>query len=617
MRLDFTDEEVIGYINGQFNYCYYDDCVKEAKRMAIHADGDYPGCLIEERRPNEPQDVKDYRFKIWVPKTKPTFTRVYNSLQKIRRSSDWSVRYKDEEFSRIPEGETLEDYCEKNYPFFTSLTNWVFQVMLRKYLIDSNGAVMVMPMSFERPENEFYKPIPYVFGCEDVIDLVPEDYAVLRNPVGCKYKAGKSWEDGESYFFVTSTRLQRFDQVNGKRRFQEVLNYEHNLGVLPVIPWKGSLVCNYGPHMKYESRIAGMIPELDEAVREYSDLQAAKVLHTYPERWEFAQNECLKCKGKGQAREIINGSPCDVTCETCEGRGYVATGPYSKIMVRPVQGLEAGQQVPTPPAGYVEKDVEIIKLQEAGVEQHIYNALAAVNMEYLANSPLATSGVSKAEDKYEAGNMAHSVAEDIVSLMDSVYEVTAKWRYGLLYPSNEIEEMLPVVAVPEKFDLVTSNDIGAQLKIAQEGKANPTTINAIQVEYAHKKFQQEPKVRDMVALTIKLDPLAGILEEDKMSRLSNKGITQLTYIVSSNIQEFVQQAVEEDSEFIFKDLTEQKKVITGMAQKILDEQEAKRQELINGVQQDNQEDSESDQGLPADNSGSATGGDAGVTNPVE
>lgn len=618
MKLEFTAEEIRYYMDGKMDHHYYKECVAEAKKLEVHADGSYPECLIDERRPNEPEEVKAYRKKIWVPKTKPAFTRVYNSIQKIRRSSDWSIRYPNVKLARINEKETLEEYCEKQYPYFTSITNWVFQAMLRKYLIDPNGVALVFPLELQVAKNEYIKPFPLLFGSCDVVDFVPEDYAVLKDPVGCKYKVGNNWYDGFSYWFATTKKIYRYDQVNAKGKADLVIDYDHGLISLPVIPWKGSMIGNYGHYLRYESRLAGMIPELDEAAREYSDLQAGKVLHIYPERWEYTQNECISCKGKGQTTNPLwepgSSFPCDTTCTSCQGRGYVAAGPYSKIMVRPIQGLEAGgQQIPLPPAGFVEKDVEIIKLMDAGVEQHIYNALAAVNMEFLANSPLATSGVSKAEDKYEAGNTVHSIAEDIVSFMDSLYDITAQYRYMVQYP-NEIEEMLPVIAVPEKFDLVTSNDIGLQMKLAKEANANPTTINAMQVEYAHKKFQQEPEIRDRVALTIKLDPLAGLTEDEKMGRLSNKGITQLTYIISSNIQAFVQTAVDKDKDFASKTLEQQQAVITAMAQQIIDDQEAKILSLTNGVQPNTETDNESDQGISEDNTGGTAGSNAGTAN---
>lgn len=615
----FTASERDAVFTGKSEHYYYKEAVKRANDLRVHADGLYPECLIEERRPNEPMEVKDYRKKIWVAKTKPTFTKVYNSLQKIRRSADWSIKYpKEGEFPKIIEGEELETYMEKKFPFFGSFTNWTFNIMMRDYLIDANGVVLIMPINPDKEETDYEKPFPFIFQACDVLDFVPDTYAVLKNPTGSKYKIeGRDYE-GKSFYFVNTQTITRWDQVSVKD-FAVTLEIFHELDMLPVVKWKGVMIANHGVNMLYESRLQGMVPEMDEAVREYSDLQAAKVLHIYPERWEYSQNECRVCKGLGQRRNphFIEGGnvPCDIDCNACEGRGYIVAGPYNKIIVRPTQGLEGvSNTIPTPPAGYVEKDTEIVKVQEESIERHLYNALAAVNFEFLSQSPLAQSGVSKAQDRDEAGNTSNSIAEDIVAFMDECYKIFSYYRYKLLYGREDTDKMCPVIAVPEKFDLVTASDIGEQLKSAKDSKINPRLITAIEIEYANKKFAQEPEIRDMVSLTIELDPLAGVSEDDKMSRLSNKGITQLTYVISSNIQEFVQNALDEDPDFPEKELSEQKKVIEGMAQEIINEQEQKRIEVTNGVQQDNEEDIEFDQEIPADNASGASGGNGRNTN---
>lgn len=143
-KLKFTKEEVDAYLKTlpyipiyqnnvysipleniereKFNplHPYFLDCVMIAEDMKVHADGFFPYKLIKERRPNETPEVVLYREKIWVAKTKPTFTKVLNSLQKIRRSADWVIKYSDtwgNDFSRVRPEETLEQYCEHEFPF--------------------------------------------------------------------------------------------------------------------------------------------------------------------------------------------------------------------------------------------------------------------------------------------------------------------------------------------------------------------------------------------------------------------------------------------------------------------------------------------------------------------
>lgn len=561
--------ELKPYFEGDRRHHFYKDCVSICNKFAPHADGIYPEELIECRRPNEPEEVKEYRKKIWKPKTKPTFTKILSSLSKIRRSADWSIKYPVDTFGRIAEGEKLEDYCEGDFPYFETVTNWVFAVLLKKYLTDPNGVVLVMPLDTEMvSKTEFLQPYLYIFDSCDIYAYEEGKQAIFKNPEGCYYTSGRSrnMEKGKSYYIVNDVVIEKWDQVNSKGEYDIVYSYEHGLGMTPFFKI-GAVICsNDGNQFLYESRIDGILPDMDEAIREYSDLQAAKVLHIFPERWEFTQNECTTCKGLGKRRNpawfqgCADSIPTDITCDApgCNN-GYIAAGPYSKLLIRPVNNaLESGGSIPNPPAGYVEKDVEIVKLMEASVKQHIYDALSAINFQFLEQVPLNQSGTAKEVDKEELNNTVHAIAEDLVRCMDRSYKLIAYYRYKNLYSLDEIDNMLPTIAVPEHFDLLSSQFMQEELGKAKTDKLNPVIISSMEVEYASKRFMEQPEVRDFLSLCLKLNPLPNIPEDDKMSMLSNKGITQENYVISSNIIEFVQRAVEENPNFPKLKLTEQK-----------------------------------------------------------
>lgn len=577
-----TYEELKLYFSGDRHHFYYKKTVDNCNAFKPHSEGKFPCELIECRRPNEPVEVKDYRKEIWVPKTKPTFSRIVNSLSKIRRSPDWIIAYPKDlqnQFAKIREDETLEQYCEKKFPYFESVTNWLFSVCLKPYLTDPNGVILIWPLSTEVEPTDFLEPYPFIFECCDVVEFEAEDHAILNDPAGCYYmvkKGNKMVEErGKAYFTVDAEFIRKYEQIDNKGNYNLTIEYPHGLGYMPCFKLGGVICEAQGSEYLYESRISGILPELDEAVREYSDLQAAKVLHVYPEKWQYTNNECTTCKGTGQRINPNWTQGCDASipnqldCAACRGVGYISAGPYAIQLVKPTTAMDGGKQVPLPPAGYVEKDVEIVKLMEDSVRQHIYDGLAAINFQELAEVPMNESGVAKAVDRDEQNNTVHAIAEDLVKIMDRSYAIMADYRYKHLYSFDEITEMLPSIAVPEKFDLFSIANLQNDLKAAKDNKLNPVIQNAMEVDYAGKLFNADPTIRDLVALTIKLDPLPSISEDEKMSRLSNKGILPESYIISSNINEFVQRAIDEDPKFVEKSLKDQKAVMLKYAQEVL------------------------------------------------
>jgi hypothetical protein len=133
--------------------------------------------------------------------------------------------------------------------------------------------------------------------------------------------------------------------------------------------------------------------------------------------------------------------------------------------------------------------------------------------------------------------------------------------------------MLPVVSVPEKFDILSSTHMQDQLTAAKNGKFNPVITSALELSYTSSLFNTDPEIRDRLMLILSLDPLPNITEDEKMSRLSNKGITLEAYVISSNIQAFVQRAIEEDKNFVDKKLEEQQEVLSKFAKEVITENE--------------------------------------------
>lgn len=546
----------------------YKETVELAGKLKTHANGVCPENLIFNRRPSEPEEIKEYRKQIYIPKTKNPIAKVINSLEKIRRSEDWTIQYdKEKEKKTIPENETLESYCEQNYPGFTSITNWAFSELLKQYLLDANGVVAVV-IDIVPANNQYCKPVAKFFDSSQVIDFVEGEYAILLSPDTSTYQTpgGKrTYSDGAIYYIITDTQIVRYEQVNSAKDLEQKAIYNHNIGKLPVFKAGGLFFKRKNNDTIYESRIASMVPCLDEAAREYSDLQAEIVQHIHSEKYAYTNSECKACRGVGI---IKNEAGESVECPTCRGTGSVLNvSPYGIHLINAAGAAE--QQLPNPPIGYVQKSVDIAKLQDERVRQHIYDALATLNMEFLAEVPLAQSGVAKTVDKDELNNFVNGIAEDIVRILDNVYYFISEYRYGISVPGvQDRKDMLPRINVPSKYDLLSSNMLLSDITAAKQASVNPVIMRALEVEYAKKKFNTDPDVSYEAQAVFELDPLYGLSEQDKMTRKSNGGVTDIDYIISCNIVQFIRRSVENDNGFYSLSPEKKREAIRKLAEEI-------------------------------------------------
>jgi len=525
----------------------YDDAVEMYEELETHADGEYPGELIDQRRPAESDEIKHYRKKIFVPITKPVFTKVYNSLMKIRKSQDWMVSFPNELPAVIAEDESPEKYLMYKMPRNGSITNWMFSVCFKQYLIDANAAVLTLPTNWEKQDNQYYEPYPMIFNSEDVLDYKEGLYYLLKE------------HDEDKYWMIQPDIIQIFEVKDYAVR--EVFQMPNALGYIPVRHLYGMIIENYKDRALYESRISGIVPKMNEALREYSDMQAEVVQIIHSTMWSMQPQQCGRCKGLG---EIPKENSAPIKCPSCSGKGLLPLNPFEHLVLpAPRPGEPA---LPTPPIGYVEKDTSIVKIQDERIRQHIYDALSAINMEFLAETPLSQSGVAKQVDREELYSFVHSIAEDIVRIMDEIIYDICAWRYSGV--TSDIRALLPYIPVPERFDMLSGKVLVDELTSMVNAKVDPAIINAAQIELAGKKFN-DSEVKDLVVLKLKLDPFAGVPEENISLQRTFNAVRQNDLVIHSNINQFVTRALEEVNDFANLSYNEQMNWMNRYAEELM------------------------------------------------
>lgn len=577
--MKLTNDKLQKYLQKTIKHKSFPETVKLYNDLKIHFDGTTPDSLIDQYRPNESKTIKEYRVANHRAKTKGTCNKILSSLSKIRRSQDWNIEYDEKELpASIKSDETLQEYLEKKFPKHSSLTNWMFSVGLKNYLIDANAVVAVIPTNIVGEKSEYLKPEVFVFNSNKVIGYSEENYCVLEGIAENEYSNDGSFLKSKAIFWViTNEFIQKFEQSGSEHR--AVLNYSHGLGKMPAFKMRGLYKESIDSDTIWESRLSSILPDFDQALMIFSDFIAELVQHIHSEKWQYNMNSCETCNGTGfiiKKNTGLTQQTGKAHCPTCDG-GRIKTTPYGN-MVYNMSMLNQFPNLPTPPAGYLQKNVEVVKELDRLIDKFIYSGLSALNMEYLAESPLNQSGTAKEVDKDELNNFVHSIAEDIVYIMERISKIVCDYRYKELIP-NEVErdKMLPKINVPEKFDLLGSQYFVDEFSKLKTAGISTNILVELEVEIASKKFYNDPLIAKKTQALFELDPLPGINNDEKMTMLSNKGITYKDYVVSCYLLHFVNRAINEhlaaenSKAFLDMDTEEKEKIIYAYAEKKLKE----------------------------------------------
>lgn len=564
------------YINQNKRWANYSDTCKYFKALEIHADGLTPGNLLNERRPGESEYIFKYRCLIYQPKTKTVIMKILNTLGKIRRSSDWAIKYsKDNQPAIIPDAETLEQYCEYNFPEHTSLTKWYFDICLKQHAIDPNAMAMVQPYNDTLPvdSKDYVQPYISLFNSNNIYDYVPGQYAVLLSDLQNTYADGNmTYTNGMIFYVPTPTSTFKISQISNSKDKWKIEEFPHTLGILPCFQLKG-LAKKRGV---YESRLSGVVPALNTAVTLYSDKQAEIVQHVHSEKWIYQTQQCKDCVGNGRIPQKT-GAP--IQCPSCKGLGVVNTSPYNTLVINP-NSLPVGEKnMPIPPAGYIQKQdtAVMVKAMSEEIQQEIWDAYSAVNMEFLMDEPMAQSGVAKTVDRDELNNFVYGVAEDCVSVLDNCYYLIALMRYNLqINDAKAIKAMLPEIPVPEKFDILNSNYLVDEIGKCRDAGIAETVLMAYQMDFSKKKFTDNPQMRDELECIFKLDPIPATNDDQKLARKQGGGVTPEDYIISCNIVTFVRRAFDEDENFYTATFSAQRAKMQAYADEKVKQMEAQQ-----------------------------------------
>lgn len=536
------------------------DEVQEYENFLIYSDNEYPRELIDKQRPNEQPVVKQYRKETYEPVFAEVFMRVMNALNRIQRADGFMLKYPDQsQFTKIPEGEKLNDYLTKHFTASKSLMNWAFQVGLKQYIIDANGVCIVWSEE-TKSETEYYKPKPYIINVDRIVYYYEGNSILYRDE-----------DEKRTWYSLDNLRWAKWTQDH-KANITLVEERFHNLGIFPGFTLGGIVEEEEELGREYESRLKAMLPWLNVATVEFSDLRAEITMHIHSKEWAYQDEQCATCSGVGYILRENEKVPC--TNSRCKG-GYVGHSPYEIIKVRPAITNMGESPAPIPPGGYIQKQTEIARLQAERIDSHRYRALAAINMQFLEQVPTNQSGIAKSYDRDETNNTFYGIATDLAQIMEKISYLVAKWRYGMIYTDEQLHEMCPICLVPNTFDIVGSQFLLEEVKQSKDSKLNDSVVSQIELEYIKKRFPNDVRLQNILINSYNLDPMSGLSEDEKALLMSNRGATKQDYIISTYISDFITKAYEEYDNFNSLSRDEQYRILTKYADVKISEINAK------------------------------------------
>jgi hypothetical protein len=535
---------------------YYKETKEAAQTMGVHVEGKTPKKLLEQKRPNEPEEVRKYRLETWKPVTKSLSDKVINTLNRVFNERYFKLKF-PEKPGLIPTGEDLPEFLLEDYGIYQSVWKFIKETLLKITLSDPNALCFIRPVNYDT-DDKFYKPLPIIYRSERLVDFKDGEYYTLFWP-GDNKKPSK--------IMIITTESIRVYKKKGNT-LNLVFEDIHELGITPAFRLGGQIEGEDYPYY-FTSFISGASSHWDKVVTMVSDADGSIVNHLFPEKYEW-QETCPNCDGSGKVEVNlgIRSEKQDVQqCRTCDGAGWVTNrSPYG-IMTIKRDAINPELPSPIPPAGYITKDIAPLVELKKQIDDEIFKGYSAINMEILHKVGENQSGKAKTIDRQDLDSFLKRISDHVFDYqLNHIIEITAYWR--LKFPLNDkgLEKYLAEVSIskPVEFNVMTIDTIIEEINQASSSNVSTNYYRHLEQELINIKFSNNEYERKVNLAKLKLKPYPGKSQDALLSANAINAVTEIDLIRNENIDLLVDIAIAEDESFIDKSFMEQLVIINEM-----------------------------------------------------
>lgn len=493
--------------------------LSESIRLHYEQDIDLARQVLGTTYPSEPTLLREYRLSNIYFITKAYFDKVYSIIYNLRNEPEFEV---------VSNGEI--DEVLSYYYGIPNILDYVFDKLLILLFVDPNALVINVNKRLRviRSKDLVYKGMGMVVFRDAPTSDGKEVFALLSY--------------GSIIYYVKN---------NGN--WEQVSNYE-----VTFLP-EDSFYIGGPPadvdQTYYTSIIGGAIGSWTNALITYSDLTCNMKQHAYPEKYRYITEGCRACDSTGTySVETQEGKVHTMLCRACKGTGKPATGVFSEVQIDVSKlvidnGIDgtAKLTIPTPPIGYVKKDIETIEFVDKKYKDFIREGLSALSMEFLSEVPEQQSGAAKLVDRAELTIYLKSVLSHIANLIKNVgqsvhfmelyYLRLLDFNYPNLYEANQYRVHIPNQLV--SFLPTTNEDVSGK------AESNNQAIRYGQDEQNIDKLFSGNEAKKQ-KLILYLDPLKGMDLAQKLL-LKEKGlVSAFDVFLSVRLPDIVEQHIRDD-----------------------------------------------------------------------
>lgn len=557
----------------------YDDSVEMANAISNHAEkGKFPDELFKHRSPNQTEKEAEYIKNNFKQHTLPVFIDYISTITRPFGDGNWSIKYTEEPDTIKQTGNTFKSYVESGLPIYGSLENFIKFILPKIKSVDANGFIGIRPRYIDYIEyatgelavddTTLFSPTIFFYKSKQVIDIQDEYVLFLSDEKSKVIYMNKEVEEGTIFELYTKEAVYFIKQKGQKvdNLFDVQMFYSHDLGHIPCIQLMG-------------------IPKIedDKILWQSPFIYATDLLDLVLVNSNWLQASINKCVFPNV---IMFGSPCDfrdadgnacadgtllidgVTkkCPSCHGTGLKSRlSPLGTMLISPSTKFDAGETNATQdPLRFVSPDVTTLEFLKTKIAEDTDKSRKILHLQ-TSNSEVKGSENMTATGMAIDAKAMYSFVKPISDQIFTIYEFCLKTigleRYGDKF-------VAPELSYPKTFDFKSAEDYLVDISEAIKNNLPPSFIQTILLQYINAFYGDGADTAKIFKLISEADRLFGFSQDEINMKLAKGTVAKWEDVLHGSILMFVNEAIQEDKEFLNKPFLDQKEVLFNKAKEV-------------------------------------------------